>query len=121
MAATLILQLPRDGALDRFLETDPPDAVRDRRVALDRGPADSHGILEHPGPGEVVASVPSPEGLQRDADDIEHAIRRAGHGVEPLVVVVDAASELRDEELAPVLDAAPHTDRGVILRVLGDG
>jgi hypothetical protein len=47
-------------------------------------------------------------------------IAGAGTGVEPLVVVVEAAEELREDELAPVLEAARHTDRGVILRVAAD-
>jgi hypothetical protein len=35
--------------------------------------------------------------------------------------VVEAAEELRDDELAAVLDAAGHTSRAVILRVIRDG
>ena len=47
--------------------------------------------------------------------------RGGGTGDEPLVVVVEAAEELREDELAPVLEAAGHTPRAVILRVMGDG
>jgi len=32
--------------------------------------------------------------------------------------VVEAAEELRDEELAPVLEASSHTERPVILRII---
>jgi len=46
---------------------------------------------------------------------------RAGTGVEPLIVVVEAAEELREDELASVVDAAQHAPRAVILRVLRDG
>jgi hypothetical protein len=38
--------------------------------------------------------------------------------LEPLVVLVEAAEELRDDELAAILDAAGHTSRGVILRIM---
>jgi hypothetical protein len=48
-------------------------------------------------------------------------IAHAGTGVEPLVVVVEAAEELREEELAAVLEAATHTSRAVILRIVRDG
>ncbi len=48
-------------------------------------------------------------------------IAGAQTGVEPLVVVVEAAEELRDDELAAVLEAAGHASRPVILRVLRDG
>jgi hypothetical protein len=37
--------------------------------------------------------------------------------VEPLVVAVEAAEELRDDELTALLEAAGHTSRAVILRV----
>jgi hypothetical protein len=69
----------------------------------------------------VVFSVPSPEGLQREAEEVRRAIRRAGTGDEPLVIVVQAAEELRDEELSAVVDAAGHARRVVILRVIRDG
>ena len=45
----------------------------------------------------------------------------AGSGVEPLVIVVEAADELREEELAAVVDAAGHASRPAILRVMRDG
>ena len=56
----------------------------------------------------------------RQSDDVRRVIDRAGEGVEPLVVVVEAADELRDDELAAVLDAARRTARSVILRVAAD-
>jgi hypothetical protein len=48
-------------------------------------------------------------------------IRQAGTGAAPLVVVVEAAEELREAELAAVLDAAAHTSRVVMLRIIRDG
>jgi hypothetical protein len=67
-----------------------------------------------------VLSVPSPESLAREADEVRRVIARAGTGVEPLVIVIEAAEELRDEELEPALAAAAHTSRPVILRVIRD-
>jgi len=68
-----------------------------------------------------VLSVPSPETLSREPDEVRRVIDAAGNGPEPLVVVVEAADELRGDELAVVLDAADRTSRAVILRVVGDG
>jgi hypothetical protein len=65
-----------------------------------------------------VLSVPSPEALSREADEVRRVVERAGTGVEPLVVEVEAAEELREEELAAVVEAAEHTPRAVILRVV---
>jgi len=117
----VILQIPRDGALDRYLEGAPPAAMQDGRVVVTRGPADGAGVLEHPGHGEVVVSVASPEVLARAEADLRRDLDRAGAGVEPLVVEIQAASELRDDELAPVLAAAPGAPRPIIVRVLRDG
>ena len=73
-----------------------------------------------PTAGEVVLSVPSPEGLAREAGELRRVIARAGTGVEPLVLVVEAAEELREDELAAILEAAGHTSRAVILRIMRD-
>jgi hypothetical protein len=107
----LIMQVPRGGDVDRQLDADPPAAVADGRVvvtALGAG-------------GEIVLSVPSPEALLREADEVRRVLSGAGTGVEPLVVVVEAAEELRDDELTALVDAAGHAPRPVILRVLRDG
>jgi hypothetical protein len=82
------------------------------------GATDTEGNLELLAGGEVVLSVPSPEALAREAAEVRRVIAHAGTGVEPLVLVVEAAEELRDEELAPVLEAAGHTSRAVILRII---
>jgi hypothetical protein len=102
----LIVQVPRGGAVDRQLRASPPgsDVVV---TSLATG-------------GEVVLSVPSPETLQRESDEVRRVIAQAGTGTEPLVVEVEAAEELRDEELAAVVAAAERSSRGVILRVLRD-
>jgi hypothetical protein len=89
-------------------------------VVVDAGPTDAEGVLEPPPGGEVVLSVLSPEALAREAGEVRRVIAGAGTGVEPLVVVVEAAEELRDDELAAILEAAGHTSRAVILRIVRD-
>ncbi len=79
---------------------------------------DVEGNLEPPSAGEVVLSVPSPETLAREPDEVHRVIADAGTGVEPLVLVVEAAEELREEELAVVFEAAGHAPRAVILRII---
>jgi hypothetical protein len=117
----VIVQVPRGGAVDRQLSAQPPPSVIEGEVVVEAGPIDAEGHLEPPAAGQVVLSVLSPEALARDADDVRRVIEMAGTGVEPLVVVVEAADELRVEELAAVIEAAGHTSRVVILRVLRDG
>jgi hypothetical protein len=117
----LIIQVPRGGAVDRQLDADPPASVKDGEVIVTAGPTDAQGHLEPPAAGEVVLSVPSPEALAREADEVRRVIAGAGTGIEPLVVVVEAAEELRDDELAAVVEAAERAPRAVILRVLRDG
>lgn len=117
----LILQLPRDGAVERQLTAQTLPSIASGEVVAESGPTDDEGALEAAAAGEVVLSVPSPEALERDAVEVRRVIARAGTGVEPLVVVVQAAEELREEELKAVLDAAGHTSRAVILRVIRDG
>jgi hypothetical protein len=117
---SLILQLARGSAVDRQLGENEPDDVAHGDVVIDHAPADSHGDLEG-GSGQVVLSVPSPEGLTREAEELRRVIAGAGSGAEPLVVVVEAAEELREDELAVVVEAARHASRPVILRVMRDG
>jgi hypothetical protein len=117
---TLIVQVAQGGAVDRRLSAQTPRAVASGKVAVAAGPADADGHLEPPSAGHVVLSVPSPEALIREPDAVRRVIAGAGKGTEPLVVEVEAAEELRDDELAVVLDAAEHAPRRVILRVLRD-
>ena len=117
----LILQLPRGGAVDRQLSAQMPASVRGGEVVVEHGPTDARGHLEPPAAGQVVLSLPSPEALKREAAEVRRVIRQAGTGVEPLVIVLEAAEEIREDELAEVLDAATHTSRGVILRIIRDG
>jgi hypothetical protein len=116
----LIIQVPLGGAVERQLAASPLQAISNGDVVVEAGPTDDDGHLEPLAAGQVVLSLPSPEALQREADEVRRVIVQAGTGVEPLVVVVEAAEELREEELAAVLDAAGHASRAVILRIAGD-
>jgi len=117
----LIIQVPSGGAVDRQLSAQPLTGVASGEVVVEAGPTDAEGNLEAPAAGQVVLSLPSPEGLEREADEVRRVVAGAGTGVEPLVVVVEAADELREEELAGVLQAAEHSSRAVILRIIRDG
>jgi len=116
----LIIQLPRGGAVDRQLSARALPSVANGEVVVEVGPTDAEGHLEATAAGQVVLSLPSPEALEREAGEVRRVIGQAGTGVEPLVVVVEAAEELREDELAAVLDAASHTSRAVILRIVRD-
>ena len=114
----LIIEVPRGSAVDRQLSAQGLRSVASGDIVVEVAPTDAEGNLEAPAAGQVVLSVPSPEALQREAAEVRRVIGRAGTGVEPLVVVVEAAEEVRKDELAPVLDAAGHTSRAVILRII---
>jgi hypothetical protein len=118
--SSVVVQLARDGAVDRHFQTEAlPDSIVSGRVALDHIEADPGGVIGPPPAGEVVLSVLSPEGL-RDSQVVHDVVRRAQAGDEPLVITVDAAEYLREDELAAVLDAADHARRLVIVRILAD-
>lgn len=119
--AELILQIPAGGPLDDQLSDDPPATLAGDDVVVERGPTDSAGALEPPVAGQVVLSVPSPEALRRQANDLHQLIDGAGTSTEPIVVVVEAAEVLRDDELGAVAAAARRARRPVILRVIRDG
>jgi hypothetical protein len=87
-------------------------------VLAQRGDTDDQGVLVPPDAGEVVLAVPSPEALPREPAEVDRVIDRAGTGTEPLVVVIDDAEELREEELAPLVQAAVRSSRPVIVRVI---
>jgi hypothetical protein len=116
----LIIQLPRGGQVARQLSVQALPSVESGEVVVVGGPTDAEGYLEPPAAGEVVLSVPSPEALAREAGEVRRVIAAAGTGVEPLVVEVEAAEELREDELAAIVEAAGHTSRGVILRIMHD-
>lgn len=117
----LILQVPRGSAVEGRLRASASQSVVTGEVLVTAGATDHQGHLEPPAAGRVVLSVPSPEALVREADEVRRVIARAGKGVEPLVLVVEAAEELREDELAAVVAAAGHSARSVILRIMRDG
>jgi hypothetical protein len=117
---SLILQVARDSALDRALHADPPPSVAGGRVLLEHIPRDAGGRLGPPAAGEIVMSVLSPEALTQQRAEVRAVISSAPDRHEPLVIIVQAAEELREDELAVVLDAAGRTDRPVIIRVIAD-
>ncbi|HUK73056.1 MAG TPA: hypothetical protein VLW50_30615 [Streptosporangiaceae bacterium] len=116
----IIVQLPRDGAVDHQFRADPPPSVASGQVVLDHVARDPSGRLGPPEAGEVIMSVLSPEALAREPYQVTNAIRRAAATEQPLVIIVQAAEELREDELAVVLDAAAHTHRHVIVRIMAD-
>ena len=117
MPGALIIQVPRDGPLDRQLGQAPPPSLAGTEVVVERLVADAEGALDAPHGAEVVMTVPSPASLAREPAEVRRVIERAGSGVEPLVIVVEVAEELHDDELAPVIAAAGHATRPVILRI----
>ncbi len=116
----IIIQVPRGSEVERQLKAQPPNALATGEAVVESEPADPSGYLEPPDAGEVVLSVPSPETLARERDEVRRVLTEASPGVGPLVVVVEAAEELRDEELEAVVDAAERTSLPVILRIIRD-
>ena len=116
--AVVIVQLPRGSAVDQYLRTYPPPSVASGRVVLDQMAAEPDGRLGPTETGEVVMSVLSPEALTRDQQQVQDVIRHAAAGAGPLVIIVQAAEELREDELAVVLDAAVRARRDVVVRVM---
>ena len=116
--AVVIVQLPRGGTVDRYLRTYPPSGVASGQVVVEPLAAEPDGRLGPLEAGEVVMSVLSPEALARDQQEVRDVIRRAPDDAGPLVIIVEAAEELREDELGVVLDAAARARRDVILRVM---
>jgi hypothetical protein len=117
----LIIQAPRGGAVARGLASEPPSPVDDGEVVLEVLEADAAGALVAPPAGEVVLSVPSPESFRREPEELARVLRLARGGVEPLVIEVEAAEFVREDELAVVVRAAREAPRPVILRIIRDG
>lgn len=110
----LILQLPRGSAVERNWAEELPPSIASGRVVLEHFAGEGP-----PEASEVVLSVLSPEAL-RDRQQVSDAIDEAPDEGGPLVVIVEAAEYLREDELAAVVDAADRTHRPVILRVLAN-
>jgi hypothetical protein len=118
--AVVIVQVPRGGAVDRYLRTYPPPGVASGQVVVEPLVPEPDGRLGPLEAGEVVMSVLSPEGLARDQQEVRDVIRQAPDDAGPLVIVVEAAEELREDELAVVVDAAARARRDVVVRVMAD-
>jgi hypothetical protein len=116
--AVVIVQVPRDSAVDWYLRTYPPPSVASGQVVVDRMAAEPDGRLGPPESGEVVMSVLSPEALRGDQQEVRDVILQAAPDAGPPVIIVSAAEELREDELAAVLDAASRAGRDVVLRVM---
>lgn len=116
--AELIIQLPRDSSVDVHLREEPPASLTDRRVVLEHLSAGPDGKLAPPEAGEILLTVPSPEALRRNPDYVLDVVTAAAEDGGPLVLLVEGAEYLRDNEIAPVLDAAAATKRVLILRIL---
>jgi hypothetical protein len=114
----LIIQVPREGPVHLQLTAAPPPSLESGAAVLESADTDAEGNLVAIDAGEVVLSVPSPETLEREPEEVRLVLAGAGGGVEPLVVIIEAADELRDEEIAPVVEAMGHTERPVILRIV---
>jgi hypothetical protein len=117
---SLIVQTTRGGVVEEQLRREPPASVSDGEVVVEALASDAAGRLDAPEGGEVVMSVLSPEALVRERDELRRTIDRARTSTEPVIVVVEAADELREEELEAVLEAARRSRRSVILRIEGD-
>jgi hypothetical protein len=120
--ADVIVQLPRGSSIDANLRADPPTGVTAGRAILEHLTPGEDGRLAPVGAGDIVLTVASPEALGREPDEVRRAIAEAADqadaDAEPIIVLVDGAEFLRDDELDPVLLAAEETDRVVILRIM---
>jgi hypothetical protein len=117
VAIRLVIEVAQGGALERRLRDQPPAPVASGEAVVIPLPAGPDGEPLPLEPGQIVLSVPAPEALAREPEDVHRVIDEASPGAAPLVVEVVAAEELLEEQLAVVLDAARHTTRNVILRV----
>ena len=116
---SVIVQLPRDSAIDHELRAYPLPSVARGQAVLDHVRPGADGRLEPPEASEIVMSVPSPEGL-RQPSEVQDVIEQAPDKRKPLMIIVEAAEELREEELAVVVDAAERAHRLVIIRIMAD-
>jgi hypothetical protein len=114
----LVLQIPQGSPLADALAAAPPAAVVAGNAIVEHGPVDDEGVLEPPAAGTIVLAVPSPESLAREPDEVHRVLSHHEIGEGPLVVVIEEAEELRDEELAAVVEGAKRATLPVILRVI---
>jgi hypothetical protein len=118
--ADLIVQLAPGSLVDQNLRAQAPPSLVSGRVVLDHVEPEETGRLGPLDAGEIILSVLSPEALRREPEQVREAIRNAPEDSQPLVILVEAAEELREDELVVVADAAASAHRPVILRVMAD-
>ena len=124
--AALIVQVPRGGAVDRNWREDAvdfeglPPSIASGQVIVERLDPGVDGGLEPPEAGEIIMSVLSPEAFTSEPDEVRAVIDGASPGEQALVILIEAAEYLREDELAVALDAANRSHRLVILRVMAD-
>ena len=116
----VIVQLAPGSEVDRQLSSDPPPSVASGAVVLEHEQPGPGGRLGPPTGGEVVLSVLSPEALTREPGEVDAAVTRPADPHQPPVVIIEAAEELREEELAVLTSAAARADRVTILRIIAD-
>jgi hypothetical protein len=114
---SLIVQVPRGSAIEQQLRDRPPPSLGAEDVIVETGRTDAHGGLDESA-GDVVLALPAPEELRRQSTELARVLDQAGPGTAPLVVVLEAGEELREEEVAPLIEAARGAPRPVILRVM---
>jgi hypothetical protein len=118
----VILLVPEGGEAHHALRDDAPPSLAAGKVVLDPiPPIGGSGRIEPPTTGHVVFTLPSPEVLLRDGDDVRRAVDLAPAGPEPVVVVLEAADTLREEHLAFLVDAAIRAPGPLVVAVLGPG
>src|SRR5262249_57675495 len=93
----LIVQLPRDGEVDRQFRADPPPSVASGQIVLDHVAREADGRLPPPEAGEIVMSVPSPETLAREPDEVRDVIRNPPEQHPPLLIILEAPHVFRDD------------------------
>ena len=74
----LIVQVARGSAVERQLTTSPPESLARGEIVVESGYTTADGHLEPPDAGTVVLSVPSPESLAREADEVRQVLVHAG-------------------------------------------
>ena len=121
LSVRVIVQLAPGSEVDRQLTAQPPPSVASGAVVLEHEAPGPSGRLGPPEGGEVVLSVLSPEALSREPGEVAAAVERPADPHQPPVIIVEAAEELREEELAVLVGAAGRADRVAILRIIADG
>lgn len=114
----LIIQVASGSVVDQNLRKRGLDQRGD--VIVQAEPADEHGHLEPPEAGEVVLTVPSPETLSHQPEEVRRVLRRTNDLAAPPVIIVEAAEDLFDDDLAALLDGAAHAAAPVIVRIMRD-